>query len=412
MKSIYIINSTSRGANYGVGTYVKQLTEALCDPAFKINVINLYTSDIEVSEVKEEAGIRYFKIASPRSDTTNPVKSLERYYTNVYYYMLPYLIQDEGNELIFHFNFMQAKEFALLLKERFNCKIILTVHYMEWSFGLLGDKEHLRNVLQVPKDEKEKQVKKSFENEKLFIDECADRVIAIARHSYDTLLSVYQIPKEKIVIIPNGLTDQYSPLSLKEKRKLREQYYFTDTEKIIIFAGRLDEVKGVDYLLDAFKKLLQEDRDIRLIIAGDGDYNHYFKRTSPCFSKIIFTGFISKEELYNLYQIATVGVVPSLHEEFGYVAVEMMMSGLPVIVNQTTGLAEIAENEVCGLYTSLQPGKDKWESSVSSLVSQLQRLLNDGLLRERLSTEGRSKFLSHYQLDVFKKRMLEYYRHL
>lgn len=54
----------------------------------------------------------------------------------------------------------------------------------------------------------------------------------------------------------------------------------------------------------------------------------------------MFTGYVNQRTLSDLYSVADIGVVPSLHEEFGYVAIEMMMHRLPVIVNATTGLAE------------------------------------------------------------------------
>ena len=58
-------------------------------------------------------------------------------------------------------------------------------------------------------------------------------------------------------------------------------------------------------------------------------------------SHALKSNLISREQLFELYLAADIGVIPSLFEPFGYVAVEMMMCGLPVIVTATSGLDEI-----------------------------------------------------------------------
>jgi glycosyltransferase involved in cell wall biosynthesis len=108
------------------------------------------------------------------------------------------------------------------------------------------------------------------------------------------------------------------------------------------------KLEGINYLITGFKKVLENYPDTRLFIAGDGNFNGLLKESSGFWSKINFTGRLDKETLYDFYQMADMGVVCSLHEEFGLVAIEMMMHALPVIVTKTSGLDEIVEDTLSG----------------------------------------------------------------
>ena len=82
---------------------------------------------------------------------------------------------------------------------------------------------------------------------------------------------------------------------------------------LILFVGRLDEIKGVDILLEAFCKL-ENTNKYHLLIAGNGDYNKYLKLTNMR-TNISFLGFLEKDKLYKLYQICDIGIMLSFHEQ-------------------------------------------------------------------------------------------------
>ena len=94
--------------------------------------------------------------------------------------------------------------------------------------------------------------------------------------------------------------------------------------------------------MQAFKQVAVNNADLKLIIAGDGAYSSLYTHIKPMWSRILLTGYVDKETLFELYSLSDLGIVPSLHEEFGYVAVEMASVGLPVVVNPKGGLKEIA----------------------------------------------------------------------
>lgn len=103
------------------------------------------------------------------------------------------------------------------------------------------------------------------------------------------------------------------------------------------------------------------------------------------------------------------GVVCSLHEEFGLVALEMMMHALPVIVTKNGGLDEIVEENVSGLKAPVRTRKGQRQVDVKCLSEKMMLLLENPVLAEELGTNGRKRFLEKYELSLFKNKMLNLY---
>ncbi len=397
-KQLFVFSRESIGGKYGVGTYIHQLIRCFDREEWSVSVVSLYTNEQENS-FEEKEGVSYFSIPYPSSGgvISWSDNAESRYYRSVFYFLASYVC---CRQVYCHFNFVHVYELAMLFKEKLNSRNIFTLHYMGWSFDLLGDKKTFEQILHSTKDDKERYLKSEFERERRFMAECCDKVITIAQHSYDTVCELYGIAETKLALIPNALEDGYIERSADEVNQLREKYRFSDKERLLIFAGRLDPVKGISELVEAFRSLQQEIPDVRLIIAGDGSFKHCFDAANPCWSKIIFTGFISKTQLYELYAIADIGITPSLHEEFGYVAVEMMMNKLPVIANSTTGLKEIMGDGAYGVLVDMN-GKDK----VLRLKEALKVCLGSMESNQKFRHLGRERYIQEYSLEAFQKKI-------
>lgn len=107
--------------------------------------------------------------------------------------------------------------------------------------------------------------------------------------------------------------------------------------------------------------------------------------------------------------ITDIGVVCSLHEEFGLVAIEMMMHELPVVVTQTGGLDEIVEDRVSGLKVPVQTINEKRQVDVKQLEEKMHFLLDNPACARELGENGRKRFLDKFELSVFKEKMLNLY---
>ena len=403
-KCIFLFELESRSMNYGIGTYLNQLTEVLHSTEWQVVRIRLFSERTDSFLFNEEEKTIYLDLANFKS--RGCPQSSQRYYRNIFYLLYAYFQCAEN--LIFHLNSMQGEILVGLLKEYFpQSSVVLTMHYTDWSFKLLGDKKRLYSMLKNPEDDMQKKIVESFFAEKQLM-ETVDRIIAIALHSYNDILQLYQIPEKKVCLIPHGLADEYRSMCEKERMELRKKYGFLPDDQLLIFAGRIDMVKGSHFLCEAFTRLSEKYPNLRLIIAGDGNLEYLLSVQKPIWSKITCTGYVDKEILYELYAISDIGVLPSLHEEFGLVALEMMMMKLPLIVGKTTGLSELVIHEETGLHVFAQEN-DK-NKSVSAIQSAITELLNDMDKRIRLGEQGRKHYLQQYAIENFSQNMKDLYQ--
>ena len=108
-------------------------------------------------------------------------------------------------------NYMENKPLADALKSVFDCKTVLVVHYLRSVMDLLGNISRLRRIIsqhEAPKDAVEISAKESYLQEKeLFQSHSIDKIICLSNHTFDLLHQDYQIEKEKMVVIYNGLSD-------------------------------------------------------------------------------------------------------------------------------------------------------------------------------------------------------------
>ena len=411
--NLYIFNQNRRGAEYGVGTYIRELTAAVKDCGIQISVVNL-ASDKPQIQIEEIDGIKYlhFPIAISEQRTTDNQKQWELYFRNIVY-LLRLHIRDQEN-LIFHLNYCESAKLAEELKNAFACKIIAVAHFSEWGFTVYDNLQRLRTILNEEQaDEFAEKLQKSFDEEKQYYLQ-ADRVICLSNYMREILCRDYGLDAGKISVIPNGLQDNEQLIINNEKltkRVLREKWNIAPKEKIIFFAGRVDEVKGVSYLIKAFREVLDQLLNCRLIIAGSGNYNTYLQEAKNLCPKITFTGQLEKNDLYELYQIANLGVVPSLFEPFGLVAVEMMMHGLPLVATATSGLNEVVD-ESCGLKIPLTVLPDSVEIDTSLLAEKILYLLQNPAFAKRMGKNARKRYMEKYALTAFESNMTAFYNSL
>jgi len=429
--NLYIFNQTRRGALFGVGTYIQELTAALKDTGITICVVNLMSDKPQIL-TEEIDGIKHWHIPKVIADqrTTDNQKQWELYFRNVVY-LLRLHIKDK-KDLIFHLNFYQSGKLAEELKNAFSCKIVSVAHFSEWGFSVYDNLERLRRILNEEDTQENKGIagdpesssgrndngsnenlKKSFEEEKNYYLR-ADRVICLSSYMQEILCRDYGIDATKISVIPNGLTDQVFQEIAGQARNdnvilLRSNWNISPNEKIILFAGRIDEVKGVSYLIKAFREVLKTLPNSRLIIAGSGNYDTYMQEAKDVCTKITFTGLLEKKDLYELYRLADVGVTPSLFEPFGYVAVEMMMHGLPVVATATSGLNEVVD-DTCELKIPITVLPESVEIDTSVLAQKIIYLLQNPATAKKLGRNGRKRYLEKYASKVFRDNMLQMYQ--
>lgn len=114
-------------------------------------------------------------------------------------------------------------------------------------------------------------------------------------------------------------------------------------EKFILFAGKLNKVKGIEYLIKAFSELSNDYSSDLLIIGSGPDENRLMKMaiSNKIENRVRFIPMVSKNELRDFLSKCSVFVLPSLFETFGIVTIEAMSSGKPVIASNIPGPRDI-----------------------------------------------------------------------
>lgn len=165
----------------------------------------------------------------------------------------------------------------------------------------------------------------------------ADRVIAVSNFTRNIVIEKYGIPPEKVVTVHNAV----EPLDEEQKRAIIKRHF---PERVVTFLGRITFQKGPDYFLEAARKILDKDSNVRFVMAGQGDMmNRMIRRAAELGmgDKFHFTGFLKGKEVEELFSVTDVFVMPSVSEPFGIVPLEAIRSNVPVVISRQSGVSEI-----------------------------------------------------------------------
>jgi D-inositol-3-phosphate glycosyltransferase len=175
------------------------------------------------------------------------------------------------------------------------------------------------------------------------IARAADRIVVSSRDEQELLVRHYGADAERIAVVPCGVNlDLFQPV---QKDDARTRLGLRDDDRILLFVGRIEPLKGVDILLGAAAQVEAESDCFVLVIGGDstaqhGEMAHLRLLASELgiSERVSFLGAVDHEKLPLFYSAADVCVVPSFYESFGLVALEAMACGTPVVASRVGGL--------------------------------------------------------------------------
>lgn len=297
------------------------------------------------------------------------------------------LINETGKFDIIHAHDWIVAFAARVLKNAYSIPLISTIHATEY-----GRNWGIHNETQ-----------KYISNVEWFLTYESWKVIVNSSHMKNEVIKVFNLPEDKIELIPNGIDiDKFK--AYKRNFNFRRKYAH-DYEKIIFYVGRIVNEKGVHILLDAVPKVLSNFYNAKFIIAGKGPQLDYLKNkaiATGVSNKIFFTGYISDEELLQLYKCVDVAVFPSLYEPFGIVALEGIVAEVPIVVSDTGGLGEIVEHGVDGMKCIA--------GNADSLASCILEILFNPKKAEKLKKNALLKIKKYYNWDVLSKQTEAVYK--
>ncbi len=304
--------------------------------------------------------------------------------------------------VIYHVHTLNLIELASFLKERVSGKIITHLHCIPWKtlydrnyqkyhtlykrYYVIRDLHPINDYMYGPCEWL------AYRN--------ADAIVCVSQSGHDFLRTI-GIPEEKIHIVCNGLADisghNVSPQLTKHNQP-----------PVLLFVGNSNPSKGLNFLLQALSNF--KDRTIKLIVIG----NFPFQKREQLLSAyphidIQFTGQLSLDEMVFYYSTADMGIIPSIHEQCSYTAIEMMVFGLPIVCTDVDGLGEFFRQGVNALKVPLlTPSHGRQKVDTDAISKAIHAILCQPSLREQLSKGCRKAYLKHFT----EKQMIQSIEHI
>jgi glycosyltransferase involved in cell wall biosynthesis len=331
----------------GVETHVKEISERLVNSGHKVEVITTDpTGRLNKQETINGVKVVRFRSFAPRNA----------------YYLAPqvlfYLRNRKYDVIHMHSYHALPALFAALGKGPE--KLVFTPHYHR------SGHTPFRNLLHKPY---------RFLGKIIFSR--ADSIICVSEYEKKLVESDFKVGG-KIVKIPNGI-------NLKEFKKIKQEKNSTEKnstgrnsgekklrkEKILLYVGRLEEYKGVQYIIQSLPEL----QEFRLKVIGKGPFEtelHNIAKSLQVENKVEWLKELSREELLEYYADADIFLMLSTHEAYGITVAEALVSGTPCIVAKGSALEEFVDGIHClGVD---EPGNIK---SIIKLIHQAENLKNN-----------------------------------
>lgn len=180
--------------------------------------------------------------------------------------------------------------------------------------------------------------------------ESADLILGVSRHTRRTLLGWAAIAPERVLVLPNSITADFTPGDGADLRKA----WGLDGKRVLLSVGRMsarERYKGHDRVIAALTPLLKSGHDAIYVIIGDGDDRPRLQamvEREGLADRVRFMGEIDRRTLVDAYRLADLFVMPSTGEGFGIAFLEAMACGTPALGLAIAGALDPLSDGVLG----------------------------------------------------------------
>lgn len=368
----------------GLAQHVYDLTNALAENGVDIHLIT--SGGAGAPHFEQVNGVKVYRVDPYRVSSPDFVTWVAQFNVALLEKAIPILANNSDIQILHAHDWLVAYA-ARAIKHAGRLPLVVTIHATEYgrNNGLHNDTQrHISDI-------------------EWWLTYEAWRVICCSHFMEDEVRRVFQLPRDKVAVIPNGV--DAGNFSTGSKKARRSDYAAPD-EKIIFYVGRLVQEKGVQLLLDAAPEVLSHYPQAKFVIAGKGPYLEVLKQQAAAMgiaNRVYFTGYIPDEVRNSLYSWAEVAVFPSLYEPFGIVALEAMAARTPVIVSDCGGISEIVRHGEDGL--KAQTGNS--HSLAQNVLTLLRQPQLGGYLREmayrKVTQEFNWKVIARQTASVYRE---------
>lgn len=219
----------------------------------------------------------------------------------------------------------------------------------------------------------------------------ADALIVCSEQLEKQVLREYPVQGGKVFYVPLGIDVEkfnpgISPVALRQNLGIK------NNEKVILFSSRLKKEKGIHLLLKVFPTILENCKDVRLVIVGSGEFEHKARimvEKNKIKDRVLFTGSVDYADLPRYYSLADIFVFPTIRVEgLPYTILEVMACGKPIIASRIGGIPSAIESDREGIL--FNPGDTK------ELQERIMTLLKNPEKRRALGQQAREKVLRNF----------------
>lgn len=360
----------------GGGYHVYHLSKELVKKGLDITVFtfSIERNLVKKAKIEEFDAIKVYRVpASYVPKTTYPIAPK----------LIPLLITEKADLIHAHGYQFFTSDAALIASKVKKIPFILTLHGFPQNFSKLTHRIYFNFIgAHVLKN--------------------AKKIISVSTLVAKEFYAI-SVPQNKMVIIPNGVNlEEY--IELPSGNVFRERLNISENEKVVLAVGRLEEIKGFQYLIRALPTILKEAGPTKLVIIGpEFNYGAALRQLANKLhvqEHVIFYGPANGKEKLEAFAAADVVAVSSLYEGFGMLLLEAMAAGKPLVATRTGAAPALIKDGENGLL--VKPG------DVSELADKLTMILNDKKLSSRLCSESK-KIAETYSWVAISERIHKLY---
>lgn len=200
------------------------------------------------------------------------------------------------------------------------------------------------------------------------------KIVTVSEFSKGRICSILQVKPENVIVVYNGISEQFNKDKVTELEKKRIQEKYSLPEKYVLCLSTLEPRKNLRFLLDAYASLFEEGITEEIVLAGRKGWkmNDFLNGYEQVFLEHVhFTGFVDDEDLPVIYKLAKVFVFPSLYEGFGIPPLEALACGTLVISSDAASMPEVLGDGVFYF-------KNQDQGNLQQCVKQVSRIISSG----------------------------------
>lgn len=386
----------------GMNVYVRELTKSLGKAGIHVDVFTR-SQDEHVPHILHDLGYGN-RVIHVRAGPEVPVpkQNLAQYLPEFVDGILAYASQRQWSYDIIHSHYWLSGIAGKQLKEQWRLPMVQMFH-------TLGEMKQ-----RIGRSPEEREGAYRLEGERQVI-RAAERIVAATPAELAQLQWLYQADPQRIEIIPPGVdVGHFYPIAQDEAK---EVIGIPGEDRMLLFVGRIEPLKGVDTLIEAMS-ILREGGFFRnhpaclSVIGGNpegdtevaGSEMGRLKELRTLYhveDLVAFLGKRGQDTLPYYYSAAEAVVVPSLYESFGMVALEAMACGTPVVASQVGGLAFLVQDGETGFTVPVD--------APQVMAEKLALLLTDAPLRQAMGRRA-AEFAQMYAWDIIASKMVDLYQ--